>query len=148
MYGLWGYLSKAKALALINVRRVLEGGWYLNQSLVSSVVQAMLGFTWQNLSLLPCCCGTCASSSSLGLKELICGSWVESATCRGWGSVEGTSCVELANDSSSWLNTGDQLPSSGSRLHDSKVGAFCWVSVTSGLTSWTAYGSWNVGDDQ
>ena len=24
MYGLWGYLSKAKALALINVRRVLE----------------------------------------------------------------------------------------------------------------------------
>ena len=29
MYGLWGYLLKAKALAPINARRVLEGGWYL-----------------------------------------------------------------------------------------------------------------------
>ena len=26
MYGLWGYLLKAKALAPINARRVLEGG--------------------------------------------------------------------------------------------------------------------------
>ena len=25
MYGLWGYLLKAKALELINMRRVLEG---------------------------------------------------------------------------------------------------------------------------
>ena len=31
MYGLWGYLLKAKALAPINARRVLEGGWYLKQ---------------------------------------------------------------------------------------------------------------------
>ena len=30
MYGLWGYLLKAKALAPINEKRVLEGGWYLN----------------------------------------------------------------------------------------------------------------------
>ena len=30
MYGLWGYLLKAKALAPINAKRVLEGGWYLN----------------------------------------------------------------------------------------------------------------------
>ena len=29
MYGLWGYLLKAKALAPINARRVLEDGWYL-----------------------------------------------------------------------------------------------------------------------
>ena len=29
MYGLRGYLLKAKALAPINARRVLEGGWYL-----------------------------------------------------------------------------------------------------------------------
>ena len=29
MYGLWGYLLKAKALAPINARRVVEGGWYL-----------------------------------------------------------------------------------------------------------------------
>ena len=27
MYGLWGYLLKAKALAPINARRVLEGGY-------------------------------------------------------------------------------------------------------------------------
>ena len=26
MYGLWGYLLKAKALVPINVRKVLEGG--------------------------------------------------------------------------------------------------------------------------
>ena len=31
MYGLWEYLLKAKALAPINVRRVLEGGWYLKR---------------------------------------------------------------------------------------------------------------------
>ena len=30
MYGLWGYLLKEKALAPINARRVLEGGWYVN----------------------------------------------------------------------------------------------------------------------
>ena len=30
MYGLWGYLLKAKALAPINAGRVLKGGWYLN----------------------------------------------------------------------------------------------------------------------
>ena len=30
MYGLRGYLLTAKALAPINGRRVLEGGWYLN----------------------------------------------------------------------------------------------------------------------
>ena len=29
MYGLWGYLLKAKALAPINAGRVFEGGWYL-----------------------------------------------------------------------------------------------------------------------
>ena len=29
MSGLWGHLLKAKALAPINARRVLEGGWYL-----------------------------------------------------------------------------------------------------------------------
>ena len=29
MYGLWGYLLKAKALAPIHARRVLEGGCYL-----------------------------------------------------------------------------------------------------------------------
>ena len=33
MYGLWGYLLKAKALAPINARRVLEGGWYLKITL-------------------------------------------------------------------------------------------------------------------
>ena len=27
MYGLWGYLLKAKALAPINARRVIEGEW-------------------------------------------------------------------------------------------------------------------------
>ena len=32
MYGLWGYLLKAKALPPINARRVLEGGWYLKRS--------------------------------------------------------------------------------------------------------------------
>ena len=31
MYGLWGYLLKAKSLAPINARRVLEGGWYLKK---------------------------------------------------------------------------------------------------------------------
>ena len=30
MYGLWGYLLKAKALAPINAGRVLKGGWYLH----------------------------------------------------------------------------------------------------------------------
>ena len=34
MYGLWGYLSKAKALTLINARRVFEGGWYLKVPIV------------------------------------------------------------------------------------------------------------------
>ena len=29
MYGSWGYLLKAQALAPINARRVLERGWYL-----------------------------------------------------------------------------------------------------------------------
>ena len=32
MYGLWGYLLKAKALAPINAGRVLKGGWYLNDA--------------------------------------------------------------------------------------------------------------------
>ena len=33
MYGLWGYLLKAKALAPINARRVLEGQWHLKSEL-------------------------------------------------------------------------------------------------------------------
>ena len=34
MYGLWGYLLKAKVLALINAGRVLKGGWYLKMLFV------------------------------------------------------------------------------------------------------------------
>ena len=37
----WGYLVKAKVLVLINVRRVLEGGWYLNRW-----YQLKLLYTW------------------------------------------------------------------------------------------------------
>ena len=39
MYGLWGYLLKAKALALINTRRVLEGGWYLKLIVTGAIVK-------------------------------------------------------------------------------------------------------------
>ena len=39
MYGLWGYLLKAKALAPINTRRVLEGGWYLKDPTFSKCKQ-------------------------------------------------------------------------------------------------------------
>ena len=44
MYGLWGYLLKAKALPAINARRVLEGGWYLNQSLYGQVFKLRCSF--------------------------------------------------------------------------------------------------------
>ena len=37
----WGYLVKAKVLVLINARRVLEGGWYLNRW-----YQLKLLYTW------------------------------------------------------------------------------------------------------
>ena len=37
----WGYLVKAKVLVLINVRRVLEGGWSLNRW-----YQLKLLYTW------------------------------------------------------------------------------------------------------
>ena len=39
MYGLWGYLLKAKALAPINARRVLEGQWYLKSELNEKVFE-------------------------------------------------------------------------------------------------------------
>ena len=38
MYGLWGYFLKAKALAPINARRVLEGGWYLKRKTAAFVL--------------------------------------------------------------------------------------------------------------
>ena len=39
MYGLWGYLLKAKALAPINARRVLEDQWYLKSELNEKVFE-------------------------------------------------------------------------------------------------------------
>ena len=41
MYGLWGCLLKAKALAPINARRVLEVGGYLNSKHVTKKRRAM-----------------------------------------------------------------------------------------------------------
>ena len=86
MYGLWGYLLKAKALAPISARRVVEGGWYLNICLAFFRSRFTFCFTFDCFRLLFSYCSVffcylrdtrlrlliaCCSKEPLALASLI-----------------------------------------------------------------------------